>query len=262
MTITTSSPFEAPSRQILVEAPERAFSFLRAAGTSADVRAVLEANGYTQADHEEGWSLLLKASCKESVTTAVATNVAAEAIRMLDEWDEPGFHKAHAALMRKFPAQAAFLFQDLAPTQGPSAMLGVARFLDRLDALEKSEDRKDTRDEDKHALEVLAVRGITTDERLRLRKLIEATQTQPVIPMSAKKAEEIETKHMADLLDLYAWYSEWTEVAHAVVDSRGHRIALGVAKRKPRKSKTDKKDDKTSNGGSEGTTPKPESAHA
>jgi len=38
------------------------------------------------------------------------------------------------------------------------------------------------------------------------------------------------------LHELYLWYKDWSETAHAVIKKRAHLITLGLAKRKPRKS--------------------------
>jgi hypothetical protein len=219
---------EAPGARTLADASKRAFTFLRTLGTNTAIRALMNEHGYTQDDHLEGWRLLFAASGSGSDSLVKAP--AAIAIRELDAWDEAGFHKAHAALGRRFPDQAAFVFEDLAPTQGPTAVIGVKKFLDRLDALEKGDGRDATRTVDLEAIAALAKRGFDQAERARLRALVETAQTDP----AAAKAPLPTPSREEDQLALYAWYQEWVEVARAVVTLRSDRILLGIARRKTR----------------------------
>lgn len=224
---------EIPGEHTLSRVPMRAFTFLATLGTQLSIRATMKAHGYTQEDHLEGWRLLLKVTGSGSdLGQSVGAVASAEAMRELDSWDEVGLHTAHAALARRFPAQAAFLFDDLAPTQGRAAVLGVAKFLDRLDVLEKGDGRTATHDEDKKAVDLLASRGFTAEERTRLRALVDAAQSEPEIPQALVTAEARAEAEQKDLEALYAWYAEWTEIAHAVIDRRADLIALGLAKRK------------------------------
>ena len=119
----------------------------------------------------------------------------ADAVRALDEWDELGFHKAHAALTRRFPEQAEFIFNDLTAAQGPGAVLAIMKFLDRLDVLEKGTGRDATHDADLKALELLSARGIDATERARLRDLIAVAQSELV--MSARCAQPLANRSRA-----------------------------------------------------------------
>ena len=223
------SKFEAPSTQTVLATPKRAFVFLAALGMDAELQDEMNQHGYRPEDHEEGWRLLLKASSSK-IRFVGRQSLAAAAIQALDAWDEVGFLKAQAALVHRFPAQAEFIFADLGPSQGPAAVLGVATFLDRLDALEKGTGREDTRDADAKALELLAIRGIGTDERARLRALIGDAQLAPKVDPQGTAA--LEAAHEVDMLALYAWYFEWSERARAIFTNRAARIQLGIAKRR------------------------------
>ena len=225
---------EIPGTRTLVDTPKRAFTFLRALGKDSRLRSIMKKYAYTQDDHLEGWRLLFKASGSES-EQIVSESPAATAIRELDAWDEAGFHTAHAALARRFPSQAEFVFHELAPTQGPAAVLGVKKFLDRLDVLEKGDGRSETHDADQKAIETLAARGFDAGERARLRTLVEIAQSEPSHPPAPSAADS----HQEDLAALHAWYMEWTEVARAVVSARADRITLGVSRRKKRGTKGD-----------------------
>ncbi len=239
MAASFTSQTVVPQIQTLNETPKRVLAFLTALGTQFTLRALMKSHGYTQDDHLEGWRLLIKASGSGPEGFAPLRAAAADAIAELDAWDEVGFHKAHAALRRRHPVQAAFVFNDLAPSQGREAVLGVIRFLDRLDALENDPNRAGTRDEDKKALESLAQRGFDATERARLRDLVELAQSEPEISVDPNSAAATRVK---DLADLYAWYAEWTEVARAVVPRRADRLAIGIA-RKKRSSRDDEEEE-------------------
>lgn len=245
MATSTKSSIDV-SPATLNDIPRRAFAFLNTLGTQISVRATLNDHGYTEEDHTEGWRLLHQASGSSSVTAATNVAPAAAAIRELDGSDEVIFHKAHAALTRKFPEQADFVFADLAPSAGPTAVLGVVKFLDRLDVLEKGDARPETKDVDKAAIDTLTARGVGPDERARLRKLTELAQSSPIIPsLTSAKTAEAEAAHMNDLKELYAWYAQWTEVARAVVTRRADLILLGMARRKRTGTSSDTDTDET-----------------
>jgi hypothetical protein len=110
-------------------------------------------------------------------------------------------------------------------------VLGVATLLDRLDALEKSPERKATRKADQAALDTLTKRGISTAERARLRALVTTATTAAKSEEDASDAADDGVPNEA-LLKLHAWYGEWSEVARAVIKRRDHLIRLGLAKRK------------------------------
>jgi hypothetical protein len=89
-----------------------------------------------------------------------------------------------------------------------------------------SPDRQATRAADHAALAMLAQRGYTSEERIRLRKLVDLTRTiTPLAPMSGKERETI-------LLELYAWFNDWSTMAKTVITRRDHMIRLGFAKRR------------------------------
>jgi hypothetical protein len=159
-------------------------------------------------------------------------NVVAEAIRDLDGWDEDGFRVARAALDRLHPDQSSFVFNNLAAAQGPGAVASVAKFLDRLDELEDSADRKKTRKEERAALDTLGKRGIDAEERIRLRKLVKSAQGLLDLPEGDPRAEEREAVNEEDLVALYNWYRDWAETARVAVTRRDQHIKLGIASRR------------------------------
>lgn len=244
-----------PSATALSGIDRRAIQLLKGINTSPLARATLFANGMTQHDVDEGFKLLHNLVGFEPVPIAPrADNPAADALRAIDAWDEPSFAKASAALERRFPAQWEFVFGDgLAPATGTASVLSVIKFLDRLDALESSPNRKATRKEDRAALNLLASRGIDDAARAEMRKLLKTAQRAPEVPLSDAHAIELAATREEDALALYRWYREWSTTAHAVIKRRDQLIALGLAKRKDRK-KNAPSVPATDGGGAEGTS--------
>lgn len=225
-------PTPQPSRQVLEEIPTRSLKFLSALSKSSIIHAALAARGYTEPDHQEGWELLLQVTGFRRPAVAVAESTAArDAAVEIDAWDEPNFRLIRAALDRRHPEQSLFVFEGLTASTGAGAVLGVATLLDRLDALEKSPERKATRKADQAALDTLTKRGIPTAERARLRALVTTAMTAAKAEEDASDAADDGVPNEA-LLKLHAWYGEWSEVARAVIKRRDHLIRLGLAKRK------------------------------
>ena len=139
----------------------------------------------------------------------------------------------------KHPEQCALVFKDLEPAIGAWALLTVTTFLDRLEVLEKGEGRKGTRKGDLAALATLEQRGITQDERTRLRGLIQtAKKSSPAPAPGPQQAhEQQEVERIAALKQARAWYDDWADVARAVIKRRDYLIRLGLAKRKAPKKK-------------------------
>ena len=219
----------------LNDVPARALLLVRGIATHAEIRAIMASGGYTEADQQEGWSLLLTASGFTPAPVPAGASAddvrARSAIAELDAWDEPGFRRIHAALGHLHPAQDEFVFAGLGPSQGPGAVVGISLLLDRLDALESSPDRTSTRKEDHAALATLAKRGIDAGVRKHLRALIQDAQraalpaTVPASPPPDEQARE------QALQQLYVWYKDWSETAHALIHRRDYLIMLGLAQR-------------------------------
>ena len=241
-----------PSETILDEITPRALKFLGAISTNAYIRAILTKRGYTEVIHNNGWSLLLRASGYRRPTGTVrSAPEATAAIATIDAWDEPNFRVARATFAVEFPDQLAFVFQDLDPQTGAGAVVSVTTFLDRLDELESGKDRKATRKVDQAALVRLAERGIDESERKRLRALLAVALSSPpsddgapsVIP-DPKGASELRDAKVA----LYNFFAEWSEIARADIKRRDYLIQLGMANRKV--GKKNKKEEAEDKGGS------------
>jgi hypothetical protein len=223
-----SLPHLTVARASLEAAPMRAAQLLHAIAMSLTLRTLLARHGYGPSDHREGLDLLCECIGPEDITWPAQLDVAVQdAVVEVDAWDETGFRLVEATLWHRFPEQARFVLSGLAPSEGPSAVAGVKHLLDRLDALESAPDRQSTRKEDRAALDALAKRGITREERARLRRLVDCAG-----PASERRSPESgphPTDHETRLLALRTWYEEWASVARAAVKREDHLVRMGLA---------------------------------
>ena len=212
---------------LFVELVQNVIAFLTGVGNTAVIRAMLAQRGYSAAEHTTGWTLLHLVSGFNAPFPADSTEAAVrDAVTTIDAWDEPTFRTTKAALIRKHPDQAKFVFDKLEPGSGLEAVLATETFLDRLDALEASPDRAATRDADHAALATMAERGISPEVRAEMRTLIGTAKTGS-LPL-----EPIEDPAAKDVVALHAWYNDWSETARTYIKRRDYLIRLGLSKRK------------------------------
>jgi hypothetical protein len=215
-------------QQQLESTPERTLPFLRAIAINQLIRYAMSGAGYTDADQAEGWQLLLAATGYASQKqSSNADSAARQAITELDDWDESGFRRIHAALNRLHPEQDAFVFSGLEASRGSAAVIGVTKLLDRLDQLEKGSNA------DKAAIDTLKKRGITADTRQHLRGLVAVAQAA-TLAESAVMPQPSDAQQKS-LEALAAWHNDWSETARAIIRRRDHLILMGLAKRRNRK---------------------------
>ena len=209
----------------LESAPERTLPFLRAIATNQQIRFAMAGAGYGDAEQAEGWQLLLGATGYAAQKLSLDADAAArQAIIELDNWDESGYRRIHAALERLHPEQDAFVFAGLEASRGPSAVLGVAKLLDRLDQLDKGSEA------DRSAIATLEKRGINAKTREHLRSLVAIAQAAK--PMDLPADPPITDTQQKALESLNAWHRDWSETARAVIQRRDHLILMGLAKRR------------------------------
>lgn len=231
---------EVPSRQTLESVPESAFVFLMGVGQVPAIRGILKEFGYTDAEHQLGWSLTHKVANYKPQGDSFAVELDDEvrkAVVELDQWDEPNFARARAALRRRHKEQEAFVFADLEPAQGVLSVKSVGTFLLRLDALESGKERtKDQHKQDLDALKVLEARGITKAERARLAGLVKTAEqgAKPRPPVAADPSDEDANTNA--LVELYEWYKDWSTVARTSIKRRDYLIRLGLASRRAPRS--------------------------
>lgn len=218
------------ARVTLEATPARAVQLMQAIGSSVEIRSVMARRGYTAAEQREGFELLR--ACigflDEGRTPRIAEEVE-KAVAELDAWDETGFAIVQATLEHRYPDQARFVLEGIAPSTGDDAVESVRHLLDRLDALASSPARTATRREDHAALQVLARRGITEAERARLAELVEiADSAEELAPLSRSAHVD---EHLGQLRALRAWYDEWASIARSATHRPEHLRKLGLAGR-------------------------------
>jgi hypothetical protein len=229
------------AEEVLEEAPARATRLLQGIGAVPMIRTALAQAGMTDAHIVEGRALLL-ACLAEPAPPASARDTEQEraqqaAVTELDAWDEPNYARYGAALKRNFPAAYGYVFKDLKASTGPRAVQGVATFLQRVTALKDGSDpqRAGSERKDREAVLLLESRGLTTEERVRLKALVDVATRPTAAPSPPQSA--LDEARMRKLDELRAWYDEWSATATAVVKKRDYLVRLGLLPRPRRRSK-------------------------
>lgn len=204
------------SFETLEATPERVFRFLLGMSRSASIRQTLGKRGLDARERQHALRLL------ERVVSVELEDEEDEGlegvIQTLDDWDDEGYELVRVVLTR-FPEVRERLLDGLTPQTGTASVLGVATLLERLTALEGTE-------EGRTVLAHLASRGVDEALRQRLAGLVKAAQSIPdVAPSDAAEAYE------AALVELRAWYEEWSGLARLVIKRRDHLVRLGLAER-------------------------------
>lgn len=226
------------SREVLDETPGRALQMLMAINRSLPIRAAAERVGCTRSVRLEGWNKIRAVTGVELLSSSGGDDESlvdvdvATAITTLDNSDEKLLAKIKATLQHRFPSEAKKVLDGLSAKRGAASVLVVSTLLDRLDALEKSEGGR-------AALDRLSQRGITADERSKLRALVaKASGADDVSDKPVKSAPAVKSGATSDedylrsLRVLRAWFEEWSELLRTEITRRDYLIQLGLAERK------------------------------
>ena len=127
--------------------PPRLLTFLQGVADPA-IRAQFAPLGWSVERLDEAWSLLSELKAASKIPATPAPDPVAEAIAACETWQATGLVRARAMLQLTFPEQAAFMFHDVVPGPGTTAVLNVTTFLARREMLEDGTDRKGTRKAD------------------------------------------------------------------------------------------------------------------
>jgi hypothetical protein len=222
---------ESYSDEVLEGTPGRVTDFLLGIGADAAIRTILANAGMTDADIDEGKSLLLASFGKKKPSAAEQDTVAAkaqrDAVAALSPLDEDLFPRARAVLSRFSPEAGAFLLGGLQVQESANDSVTVlATFCTNYRTLEKGRAGKE--EQDKKALEALKGRNITTEKIAE----IEALLAVAFGPTTVKEASNAREERRAVLSNLKVWYDDWAATAHSVIKKRGQLIRLGLAKRR------------------------------
>jgi hypothetical protein len=202
--------------------------------------------GYTAAEHKEGWRLWRLAagedrSLDQFLTEQEATGVSAGAdglslLQPIDDFENTWFPRTRAIIRRvvardRRDAFAQAFFQDLAQQPlGPSVVGSVGTFLTRVEGLDKSKDPAA-----KRVRETLSKRGLTDAAITRTRALIAQFETLHGRDKGKSpgqvSAEEIAAAQAAQLEaheSLRDWFNDWGVTLRKVFTVR-EQVKLGLA---------------------------------
>jgi hypothetical protein len=192
---------------------------------NARVAAAMAAYGLTDADLQEGWTLL-QAVSRDRLGNGIAKPASSELIDKLDVWENRWFPIAVAALERRFPAVSAQVFKNLAQTSGTAVVVSVQTFVERFDQMAASVGSYGP--EGAAATAVLAARGLTgavVDEARALLETVGRIETYPDVTT----IEEDQNALAKAEADLWAWYLEWSSIARIAVKQRVLLKQMGFA---------------------------------
>lgn len=190
------------------------------------VAAALVAHGFSDADLEEGFKLLRRVT---RTRLGVIEQIAAAEpglVTAIDDWENKWFPIADATLKRHHPAAHAWLFRNLAQTQGPAVLVSVGTFVERWENLSKSKDKGGPDEGGDDAKKLLAKRGLTKaviDEAKDL--LVRAGKVESAVEAEASPLDD-EDFAKAEA-DLWAWYLEWSAIAQIAIKNRRLLRELG-----------------------------------
>lgn len=177
------------------------------------IASAMTAYGFTDAELQEGWSLLHAVGRVK--LDAHATGADASTIQKLDAWENRWFPIAAATLERRFPGVHAQVFKNLSQTEGPAVAVSVRTFIDRYDQMASGTGGYGA--EGKQAKAVLETRGLTQAVINEARGLLETVgkiaTVNPATVQDPKVLEKAEN-------DLWAWYLEWSQIARVAVTQR------------------------------------------
>jgi Sec-independent protein translocase protein TatA len=176
-------------------------------------------HGFTQADLEEGWQLMMAAAgAKLAVFHYVPDPTLFEE---LDVWENLWFPIAYATLRRHYPAVCDEVFLNLTQTEGLDVAVSVGTLVRRVRQAQQS----DSEDE-RAAVALLATRGLDETTLGKAEDLLGRLRTDPEAavpePTNDRKAAEEA---------MWAWYLEWSAIARQIIQDRNLLRSLGFLRR-------------------------------
>jgi hypothetical protein len=221
------------SETVLARMVTRSFRFLVGLARSPRLLAVMRSRGFTPAAQAQGWALIDTIAGRGAAPAPVkgdSDESIERAIEGIDVWVTTNVPILKATLRHRYPEQYAFLFTDgVTVGHGNDAVRTAATLVARFDAMTSSPEREATRVDDAAALALVADRGITAADRARLATRVRLVQHVG----AAAKADAVPSvaPPAADdpRVDLYVWFTEWSEIGRAVISRRADLIKLGLA---------------------------------
>lgn len=188
---------------------------------------------YTSSDHQEGWRLYRVAAGEGQPleaqgaqgTEAPKGGAHVGLMQHLDDFENKWFPRTRRIIERFSPDDhreglLEAVFRDLQQQPiGPLVVGSVGTFLDRVEALEKSDIPGAAK-----VRAVLAARGVDEAHIQRLRKTLDEARTLKAAPQgpAVDAAEALRARRVA-FDALWLWWKDWRETFHSEVDGRQRR---------------------------------------
>ncbi|MCC6873456.1 MAG: hypothetical protein IT378_04030 [Sandaracinaceae bacterium] len=183
---------------------------------SLRVAMVLRAYGFDEDELARGWALLRQLTANRLASLPPVSDP--RLVRELDAWENKWFPIAEVVLRTNHPAIADEVFLNLAQTSGPEVVVGVATFVQRLDALEGRGG------EAARARALLERRGLNEDSLAQARALL--AQVNSLAPAEEEAAPEDGEADEAENA-MWNWYLEWSGIARVAIQDRRLLRTLG-----------------------------------
>ena len=236
----TTRSAKLPSRQVLKRLPGRVVCFLHAVGSWPALGARMAQAGFQANDHAEG-TRLLAAVCAYAPPSRGGLDDDHRVARALAEseaWVGAHFRRYQMALRRLHPDEPS-PFRGIENPEPEDALTALDILLQRLRQLDdtarlsgapaRSLDtcgrQREPGASAETALETLARRGLTHQERRRLELLVHVAQAAP----KAHGGAAARDPRYQELLWLLEWYSDWAATAKSVILDKRQLVAMGLA---------------------------------
>ncbi|MDI3283677.1 hypothetical protein [Polyangium sp. 15x6] len=219
------------------------------------IAAPLARHGFTNADLDEGWTLLKNVTRTKLDFVEAPPTTDPDALRALDAWENQWFVIADATLKRHAPEIHAQVFRNLSQTDGMAVIVSVGTFVERLETIDDPAWNGGFGQAGKDARALLAQRGLTemvVDEaKALLGKLRNVDGPLPDLEKLAAEDESFEKAETA----LWAWYLEWSAIARRAITQRGLLRQLGFLRTTPGGKDVEVTDDEALEDASAARTP-------
>jgi hypothetical protein len=202
----------------------RPLKFLTASAEPA-IAKVLMLRGFDNAEREEGWALLDRATGRHMSLSPGQGNILTQYnvnIGKLDDWENNWFDVADAALKRKAPAVREKLFKNLSKGNGIEVLLTTRTFTSRI-----AEMKKDQNPDVQAAMALLVKRGLTDEVIAEATGLIKQLETAETI-VEPEENSTAKAEREKAMQDLWAWFLDWSQTARTVIKNGNHQIMLGL----------------------------------
>jgi len=173
--------------------------------------------GFTQADLEEGYQLLMEATgAKLAIPRYRAPDPSV--FEELDAWENRWFPIARASLQRHDPEVGEAIFLNLSQTEGVEVAVTVGNFVRRVREAQEGTEAEQA------AMQLLAKRGLDEDTLGEAEGLLGQLQ-QP------DQAPEPPIDRSAAVDAMWGWYLEWSTIARQAITDRNLLRKLGFLRR-------------------------------